>query len=113
MISKVDDWSIREYNIHDEGGKTKVYKHCFRIGGSTFSFTERNVFDFGIVINPDYEITPGEFGGIAMQKEGVLQWHTFTSDSGWTPVRPLTEHEKICWTIIAKYGKFAGSGIRM
>lgn len=113
LISKVDDWSIREYNIHDEGGKTKVYKHCFRIGGSTLSFTERNVFDFGIVINPDYEIIPGETGGIVMRKDGLLQWHTFSGDNGWIPVRPLTEHEKICWTIIAKYGKFAGSSIRM
>ena len=113
LISKVDDWSIREYNIYDEGGKTKVYQHCFRIGGSTLSFTERNVFDFGIVINPDYEIIPGESGGIAIRKDGVLQWHTFSSDNGWIPVRPLTEHEKICWTIIAKYGKFAGSSIRM
>ena len=113
LISKVDDWSIREYNIHDEGGKTKVYQHCFRIGGSTLTFTERNIFDFGIVINPDYEITPGESGGIAMRKGGVLQWHTFSSDNGWIPVRHLTDHEEICWTIIAKYGKFAGANIKM
>ena len=112
-VSQVDDWTVREYNIHDEGGKTKIYWHGFRIGGVTLSFTERNIFDFGIVINPDYEIIPGESGGIAMQKDGAMQWHTFTSDSGWIPVRFLTEYEKICWTIIAKYGKFAGAGIRM
>ena len=113
LVSQVDDWTVREYNIHDEGGKTEVYWHGFRIGGSTLSFTERNVFDFGIVINPDYEIIPGETGGIAIEKDGVLQWHIFSSDNGWIPVRSLTDHEKICWTIIAKYGKFAGASIRM
>lgn len=113
MISQVDGWSVSEQSICDEGGKTKVYQHCFLIGGETLSFTERNVFDFGVVINPNYEITSGESGGIAIEKDGVLQWHIFSSDNGWIPVRSLTDHEKICWTIIAKYGKFAGASIRM
>lgn len=113
MISQVDDWSVSEQNIRDEGGNTKIYRHRFLIGGETLLFTERNVFDFGVVINPNYEITSGESGGIAIEKDGVLQWHIFSSDNGWIPVRSLTDHEKICWTIIAKYGKFAGASIRM
>lgn len=113
LISQVEDWEVGEYDICDERGKTKVYKHRFLIEEETLSFTERNVFDFGVVINPNYEITSGESGGIAIEKDGVLQWHIFSSDNGWIPVRPLTNHEKICWTIVAKYGKFARVGIRM
>ena len=113
LISQVDDWEVSGRDIYDEGGKTKVYHHRFLIGGETLSFTERNVFDFGIVINPDYEISPDKSGGIVIRKDGTFQWHTLSSDKGWIPIRPLTEHEKICWTIVAKYGKFAGTGIRM
>ena len=113
LISQVDDWVVSEHDIRDEGGKTKTYQHFFLIEEESLSFTERNVFDFGVVINPNYEITSGESGGIAIEKDGVLQWHIFSSDNGWIPVRSLTDHEKICWTIIAKYGKFAGASIRM
>ena len=113
LISQVDDWVVNEHDIRDEGGKTKTYQHFFLIEEESLSFTERNVFDFGVVINPNYEITSGESGGIAIEKDGVLQWHIFSSDNGWIPVRSLTDHEKICWTIIAKYGKFAGASIRM
>lgn len=113
LISQVDDWEVSGRDIYDEGGKTKVYHHRFLIGGETLSFTERSVFDFGIVINPDYEISPGESGGIAIQKNGTFQWYTLSSDKGLIPMRPLTDHENICWTIVAKYGKFAGTDIRM
>lgn len=113
LLSCVDDWTISEQNIQDEDGGTKLYRHCFLIKGEKLSFTERNVFDFGVVINPDYEIVPGISGGIAIEKDGLLQWHTFSGNVGWTPVRTLTDHEKICWTLVAKYGEFAGSGIRM
>lgn len=113
MISQVDDWSVSEQSICDEGGKTKVYQHCFLIGGETLSFKERNVFDFGVAINPSYEIIPGESGGIVIEKDGVLQWYTLSNDNGWVPVRPLTDHEKTCWTIIAKYGKYSRARIRM
>ena len=113
LVSQVDDWVVSERSICDEGGKEKVYQHRFLIKGETLSFTERNLFDFGVVINPNYEIISGESGGIAIEKDGVLQWNIFSSDNGWTPVRPLTDHEKICWMIIARYGKFAGVGIRM
>lgn len=113
LLSQVDDWTITEHNISDEGGKTKLYKHRFLIGEKPLSFIERNVFDFGVVINPDYEISPGISGGLALKKDGILQWHTFTRDKGWVPVRSLTDQEQICWEIIKKYGKFAGAGIRM
>lgn len=113
MIAKVDDWDISERDIYDEGGKTKMYRHRFLIKGETLSFVERNIFDFGVVINPDYEIAPGKEGGIISNEDGVLYWMDFVDEEGWVPIRPLTEHEEICFTIINKYGKFANAGIRM
>ena len=113
LLSQVDDWTTEEYAKYDEGGKTKVYKHTFSIGGETLKFTERNVFDVGVVINPDYPIKPGHrSGGIAIEEDGVLQWSGFEK-AGTSMMRPLTENEKICWTIIAKFGKYSGARIRM
>ena len=113
LLSQVDNWKITEHNNSDEGGETKLYKYHFLIAGEKLTFIERNVFDFGVVINPDYEISPGISGGLALKKEGIMQWHTFTRDKGWVPVRPLTNQEQICLEIIKKYGKFSGAGIRM
>lgn len=113
MIAKVDDWNITERDIYDEGGKTKMYRHRFLIEGETLSFVERNIFDFGVVINPDYEIAPGKEGGIISNEDGVLYWMNYVDEEGWVPARSLTEHEEICITIISKYGKFANAGVRM
>lgn len=114
LLAKVDTWDISSRTITDEGGRTQVHTHIFQIGGEKLVYTERNVFDFGIVINPAYQVAEDvEVGGIALEIDGVLQWHTFGKDLGWVPVRPLTEHEKICHEIIAKYGKYAGWNIRM
>ena len=112
LIAKVDNWEIKERTIFDEGGRTKEYTHIFRIGNETLAFTERNVFDFGVVINPDYVITDNKKGGLAMKDDdGITQWYEF--NDGWYPVRPLTENEEICYDIVAKYGKFSHSGLRI
>lgn len=86
---------INSRNIRDEGGYTKAHQHRFLIEGESLSFSERNVYDFGIMINPDYEIAPGTSGGIEIEKDGVLQWHALSNDNVWVPVRPLTGHEII------------------
>lgn len=113
ILAKVDDWSVKVSEIHDEGGKTKEYTHSFQINGESLSYTERNIFDVGVVINPCYSVHPDmEPGGIAIKKDGILQWHVW-DQSGWHPVRPLTKEEVICYTIITKFGKFSKSGIRM
>lgn len=106
LVSKVDEWII------NEGGKTKLYTHHFSIGGESLDYTERNMFDVGVVINPAYNVAPGVSGGIAIMKDGTLEWNT-VGDNGWHPVRPLTDNEIVCYTIIAKYGKFANTITRM
>ena len=114
LIARVDEWTIEEKTIIDEGGKTVLCKHHFVVGGKSFDYTERSVFDFGVIINPSYRITDDSpSGGIALMKDGKLQWHVLLEDGGWVPVRPLTESEKTCYDIIARYGKFAKSAIRM
>lgn len=114
LLAKVNTWDISSRTITDEGGRTQVHTHIFQVGDDKLVFTERNVFDFGVVINPAYQVAEYvEAGGIALEIDGVLQWHTFGKDMGWIPVRPLTENEKICHEIIAKYGKYAGWNTRM
>ena len=115
LISRVDSWTIEEKSIQDEGGWTKIYYHSFVVGGEELRFTERNIFDFGIAINPDYPVAAGlELGGLAWRNEaGILVWNDFVPSQGWVEVRPLTENEQICYAIVSKYGKFARSGIRM
>lgn len=112
LLAKVDSWDIKERTIYDEGGKTKMYLHCFRVGNKEYSYNERSLFDVGIVINPNYEIADGIRGGIAKQEQGVFAWYNL-GDNGWEFVRPLTEEEAICFTIVARYGKYAHSPIRM
>lgn len=112
LVSKIDEWIIKERQITDEGGKTKLYTHHFSIGGESLDYTERNMFDVGVVINPAYNVMPGVSGGIAIMKDGTLEWNTI-GENGWHPVRPLTDNEIVCYTIIAKYGKFANTIARM
>lgn len=112
LVSKVDEWIIKERQISDEGGKTKLYTHHFSIGGESLDYIERNMFDVGVVINPAYNVMPGVSGGIAIMKDGTLEWNTI-GENGWHPVRPLTDNEIVCYTIIAKYGKFANTIARM
>lgn len=112
LLSKVDNWEITEHEISDEGGKTTVYIHQFRIGDEKLSFAERSVFDLGVVINPEYDISTNCRGGIALNKNGSLDWYTLDNNS-WSVVRPLTENESICHSIISKYGKFSKTTVRM
>lgn len=110
LLSQVDSWDITEKTISDEGGKTKMYTHTFRIGGETLTYTERNVFDCGVVVNPAYSIADGVTGGIALRRNDTLCW---VGGDNWDSIRELTPAETACITIINKYGKFAGGWMRM
>lgn len=110
LLSQVDSWEIAEKTISDEGGKTKMYTHTFRIGGEILTYTERNVFDFGVVVNPAYSIVDGITGGIALRRNDALCW---VGGDNWDSIRELTPAETVCITIINKYGKFAGHWVRM
>lgn len=63
-------WDIEEHSLCDEGGSTKCYVHTITLNNETYVFKERNIFDFGRVINPCYSISPGiESGGIMLRDD--------------------------------------------
>jgi len=67
-------------DIKDEGGKTKLIQHTLTLSdGSKLLFEERNVFDFGRVINPAYSIAEGKDpGGLpASDDKGTFYWNDF------------------------------------
>lgn len=73
-----------------------VVKHTLHIHGETLSFLERDIFDFGRVVNPNYAIAPGVVGGLSdLNDNNVLVWMAFAKGSGWQEVRPLTENEAV------------------
>lgn len=81
--------------IQDEGGMTHLHRYTLKHNnGETLKFSVRNIFDFGVVINPDYEVIPGMKGGLAADHNNALTWHDFRSGEGWVPVRELTEAER-------------------
>ncbi len=108
--------STSEKSIIDEGGKTKEYTHTITFHDrEQLIFTERNVFDFGVVINPSYSVEPGKNpGGVSwIHDDGHFYWHDFVSGDGWGPVRELTENELTAIRYLKTFGKFANSGVRM
>lgn len=104
-----------ERTVTDEGGKTKEYVHTITFhNGEQLTFTERNVFDFGIVINPAYSVLPeSKPGGLCLNNNGTYQWHEFIDGKGWFPVRELTENEKTALKYLQAFGKLSGCNIRM
>ena len=97
-------WTTAEKTIRDEGGKTTEYLHTITIRGKTYRFTERNVFDFGRVIN-----SPDQDGMAAV----TYVWQVFSDAEGWHTVREMEPDEKEAYRLVSKYGKFASSAIRM
>lgn len=113
LMSKIDDWQTTSRTIRDEGGSTRSYRHTITAGGRTLVYTERNVFDFGRVINPEYEISSGIYGGLCDLVDGKQVWRTFRKGEGSVVVRELDDFEKVCMELIASFGPYANSGVRM
>ena len=92
-----------------------MYRHkVVTNSGETFEFTERNIFDFGRVINPDYTIAEGVKGGLIHRDDaGDLWWQDFKKNKGWFSVRKLSEGEVVAYNAVNVLGGFAHSGIRM
>lgn len=88
------------------------YFDTITINNETYVFQERNIFDFGRVINPYYSISPGiESGGIMLRDDDGYYWYHTKGDKA---IRvTVTDTELHAYQIVAKYGKFAKSGIRM
>lgn len=94
------EWDIKEVAIADEGGKTYKYIHTITINGNIYTIIERNVFDFGRVYNSPE-------GGIYMRQND--KW-VINRDN---LIMALHEDHRRAITIVHKYGKFAGSCVRM
>jgi hypothetical protein len=107
--------SIREEKGYekDEDGKIAHYRYTVTChSGKTFIFTDRNIFDFGRVINPDYEIAPGRSGGILINDDGRYSWHQYAG-GGLRKVRRLEDDELTAYMAVEILGKYAGTRFRM
>ena len=114
--SGVADIQVKSRVTVDEGGKIEANDYTITTHtGKVFTFTERNVFDFGRVINPTYAIAPGLTGGLCIKNEtdGRLYWNTFDAPEGWRPVRPLDADEEAAYKAVSVLGRLANSNIRM
>jgi hypothetical protein len=88
--------------IRDEGGKTVCIEHTITFaGGKTLQFSERNVFDFGRVINPMYAVAEGlEPGGLSSVRDGVQVWESFGVDKFRLPDGRIVEQEPaMAWAL--------------
>lgn len=101
MITVQDHkYTIRK--ITDEGGKTKCIEHTVTLSsGRTLQFSERNVFDFGRVINPMYAVAEGlEPGGLCNIRDGMQVWEDFARDKYRLPdSRVVESDEAIEWAL--------------
>jgi hypothetical protein len=63
--------------MEDEGGSTYYIRHtCSFEDGEVLVFSERNIFDFGRVINPEYAVAPGlDPGGIPVRDTEADTWY--------------------------------------
>ena len=103
-FAQFDEYTVESIPTADEGGKTTKNIYMFKIKGETLWFCERNVFDFGVVVNPWNTAK----SGYVVRKNGELFW----KQDGDNDIL-LTQNEIICVETIHKYGKFSHSAIRM
>lgn len=101
--------------IKDEGGQTKQFIHRITLlDGETLIFSERNVFDVGIVINSMYNIIPNlEQKGLCINENNKFVWKYFDDTKGWRSVRELTENERAAILYIIEFGGFCRNKIRI
>jgi hypothetical protein len=106
--------SKKRIDVDDEDGEER---HEYEIkslrSGKVYMFSDRNIFDFGRVINPKYAIAEGVDGGLAYNDaDGNLSWHTTDTGRGWHFVRKMEKEEEEAYRIAEKYGH-TYKGIRM
>ncbi len=99
------DWKIKEHFIADEGGKTVEYTHTLTINNTSYTIIERNVFDFGRVMNSPK-------GGMYSRQSDTWVLEHYTKDEGWMPTEIPTDEQRAA-QIVCKYGKFAKASVRM
>lgn len=116
IMSKIASVETKAVTIEDEGGRTVMYQHKVTMqSGTVYEFQDRNIFDFGRVINPKYSIAEGvKPGGLCSRDtDGDYIWQTFNDSKGWVPVRPLTEEETFAYLAVSKYCGHCNCGRRM
>jgi len=116
LMSNILEVQYDSFEESDEGGKTTAYKSTVIFENETFMFNDRNIFDFGRVINPCYAIQDGiEIGGLMRKnkEEDKYYWQTFKTAEGWFDVREVTGHELQAYLLILEFGKLVNSSIRM
>lgn len=110
IMQHIKNIETEKKDIYDEGGKTVLFTHRVTMkSGAVFTFADRNIFDFGRVINPCYPILPdSEPGGIVSKlDDGTLSWSISSPDGGFMDARPLSEDEIYAYFAIVKYCGFA------
>lgn len=99
IMSPIRSWTTEEKNISDEGGKTTEYIHHITVGDTEMVFTERNVFDFGRVVNYRQNLVYAE--------NGVYLINTPNGKE------KLNDVETKAVAALFEYGKYARAGVRM
>jgi len=114
-LEPVANIETTEEITEDEDGKVPMYSHKVTLkSGTVIRLSERNVFDYGVVINPEYSVVEGmKDGGLINTHDGVLWFDDYIENKGWERVRELTQDEIDAYTAIKVTGKYAKSGIRM
>lgn len=103
--AQFDSWDVTPC------GKYEVC-HTMTIGGKTFRFMERDIFDVGIAVNPCYPVN-GQKGGLGVSVDGAGYWQTMEPDADGNCMHRMTEQEEQCVRAIWRLGAFAGRRIRM
>lgn len=111
------DIQITKTSEVDEGGRATVYKIAITLNGKTWRFIDRNIFDVGRCINPDYAITPGSKpGGLGQLNDSGAHWMDFqggANGKGWIKVRDMDPDEEHAYRVVERYLGHAGASIRM
>lgn len=100
-LAQFDSWNVSD--IKKRNGDSFV-EHTFVLHGKELCFIERNIFDFGTVINPT-----NIKGGALLRRDDKEGWVWDTGDS----LIALGADEVTCVQAIHRFGKFAKMPIRM
>lgn len=105
--------NIEEGNLeYDEEGRNGVPSYYYTVtfnNGESYKWIERNIFDFGTVFNPCFEIIDNESGGMVNREENGEYWfETYTTEHGWTNARKMTESEIKSYDIAKELGRYKG-----
>lgn len=97
-------WEITEKVVFDEGVKTIEYLHDLHVDNEYIRIIERNVFDFGRILN-------AERGGMYVKKDGKWVINKLVNNE-WVD-NSISSAEQRAVEIVCRYGKYADGSVRM